>query len=1333
MSDDEAGRLHIPRSDALMALRNAIATQSLLLTGEPGCGKSGLLHSLANELERENCPLLFLRAEQLVENDAQQRATLRGLEHPLVEVLKNGFSESGIVIIDALDAVRDPNGDANIRRLLVAVKQLAPWRLLASIREFDLKHSDELRKAFRGEGVADFSSPDFKGVAHFHLGCFSVAELDLLLERQPKLRAFIEGGRLSPKARTIHASPFYLGLAAELLRHGLAAARLGDWDSPGLLLQRAWEIRVTKGCGSGVREATLRTICESMRKQRRLGISKATLKLDAAQLDAVGQLRQQGLLTSPRLCFGVRVADDDIEFVHHLWHDFAIAAVLIPSSVEELCTFLEADPRIPVFYRQSCLFALERLWDLDDSRQEFWQVAFRMKESPRLHTLSRILAPLLAVRRVEKVDDLVPLLDAIARSGEAQSVPGWVLQHLVLALRESDSVMPLWCEVADHLARQNKVQGQVEFALAHILDALPPASENEGPALLLSFNVACALLRAHVDKPVDQGWKWGYRIALTSLAHSSAVAPAECEELLGSLLAEERLATYPTDDLLILVDKLPEFRLTAPFRDQLLVRLCTQAFLRVPPSGMQTNGSQILSLSFQRADGWTALQDSLSESLPRCPALGAAALLECTCIVAQSLRWRPSEPPVIVGSFGIPPTSLVQDCAHVANEEAHDKLLKHFERTLEDQAASNNVTWLTELLSALFSRQTPTVVWCAVLRSGAKQLSLGTRLVAIFDCDASLAHLDYCTAGVELFVSLHQANVDRVRLESALLRLANSGRERPSWAWLENDAAVDRVLERLDGGTLELPATIELHKLRQPDRGRSALQSGQVVTPGFHSQTAEQRLRSIGIALETPADWALAELLDRLLEANRALEANRDTQHVDHGWELVRQDVSLLQQPPHRGTKLTEHVWSYIFAVSASIADHATWPASDERWEEMQQLFLRAANAAAPASDRDSDRPLPSGWGWPSPRLHAATGLLRLIECRGREDAAAAKALDTLVTDPARVVRRELSRHVWKLWYGDQPRLWHLLMCLAQKERSLDVLEALVSALDRLWGCDPEKVFAALDVTAARPEVIAAPTHELHTKLAKSLLFQWLRAGDVELEKRVEALIELCDTVRGTGLVPLLQTARFEGWLTHSPNEQRARTWCFFGRVLASAQRKLEPLRQLHSDAATGDETIRAEKCLRLIDAVASELYFASGAVDSQNGAAPPPAQLTRFWLESRTLFTALSTESQPHTTHRVVKALAFLMPCAPAESFVLATTAVRSSVPAGLARESLAERDVVALVERAFADHRTIFQTNEHFADACLEGLLAVLDAFVEEGWPSARRLTYRLEEIWR
>jgi hypothetical protein len=208
----------------------------------------------------------------------------------------------------------------------------------------------------------------------------------------------------------------------------------------------------------------------------------------------------------------------------------------------------------------------------------------------------------------------------------------------------------------------------------------------------------------------------------------------------------------------------------------------------------------------------------------------------------------------------------------------------------------------------------------------------------------------------------------------------------------------------------------------------------------------------------------------------------------------------------------------------------------------------------------------------------------------------------------------------------------------------------------------------------------------------------------------------------------------------------RVRTWEFFSDLLAAAQTKLrrqrEELRQLDARGqreakALKPPTDSLDRAALLVDTIAMQLYFASGAFERMNqkaGRRLTSAELQRFWQDAQPLFKALATEPHPHTAHLLVQTLCHLLPCAPREIFPLAAKSIlRSSKEAAFQFEPLAVGDVVKLIQRTLADHREIFRSEAGQESECLKALLEVLDRFVEAGWAEARQLTHRLEEINR
>jgi hypothetical protein len=160
-SDDERSRLRkhtclplgegIPvQRDCLEPLLDAVAGGNLLVTGEPGAGKTGVLLSLAERLAREPGPLLFLSVERFSGFTLRSnfRTELR-LDHDPVEVLAAWpAAEPGVLIIDALDASRGGPSEPVIAAFIAdAVEKVgARWSIVASIRTFDLRNGQRFRE-----------------------------------------------------------------------------------------------------------------------------------------------------------------------------------------------------------------------------------------------------------------------------------------------------------------------------------------------------------------------------------------------------------------------------------------------------------------------------------------------------------------------------------------------------------------------------------------------------------------------------------------------------------------------------------------------------------------------------------------------------------------------------------------------------------------------------------------------------------------------------------------------------------------------------------------------------------------------------------------------------------------------------------------------------------------------------------------------------------------------------------------------------------------------------------------------------------------------------------
>lgn len=124
-------------------------------------------------------------------------------------------------------------------------------------------------------------------------------------------------------------------------------------------------------------------------------------------------------------------------------------------------------------------------------------------------------------------------------------------------------------------------------------------------------------------------------------------------------------------------------------------------------------------------------------------------------------------------------------------------------------------------------------------------------------------------------------------------------------------------------------------------------------------------------------------------------------------------------------------------------------------------------------------------------------------------------------------------------------------------------------------------------------------------------------------------------------------------------------------------------------------------------------------------GVSPQPK---RFYQEAHAILDGLAGAAFLNVTHHLLQTLEHFIPVDPRDVFLRIHRVIMGGQQAGYQSDPAADL-VVRIVERYLAEYRTIFQ---EYAD-CRRDLIEMLDVFVKVGWPNARRLLYRLEDIFR
>jgi hypothetical protein len=503
-------KITIQRSSTL-ELRAAAELGSLLVTGEPGLGKSGALHDLAAALQNDGHDVFVVAADRVESTNVTALNSELGLEHSLLEVIENWHGDGpAFLITDALDAARSEFGMRMLRELIQAVlRQKGRWRVVASIRKFDLRYNSDLRSLFSTQPLRQFQDPELPGTRVFLVPRLSYEEIAELKGQSAPMAQLLDAIETGPnqEMRELIRIPFNLRLLGELIGEGLGLDEITPIKTQLELLDRYWQARVIRADHKGdSRETVLRHAATRMVENRALRVARVDLALDTNAGPILDDLLSSSLIQEHQ----ISLSQPDrytLTFPHHLLFDYAVARLLFRGDPARLVQQIAADPERVVAFRPSLALHFRHEWEIDKvKRSRFWELVFRFGEAADIPLIGKIIGPTEAVEFFQRIEDFEPLLEKLGEEQRQQSVGDsakTAVRHLVNALAArrlpSERLVGLkaqpWCQLAVALS------GYVELLappLGHLLDLISNYSEALTPEQSSLVNLAARRLLAHL-------------------------------------------------------------------------------------------------------------------------------------------------------------------------------------------------------------------------------------------------------------------------------------------------------------------------------------------------------------------------------------------------------------------------------------------------------------------------------------------------------------------------------------------------------------------------------------------------------------------------------------------------------------------------------------------------------------------------------------------------------------------------------------------------------------------------------------------------------------------
>ena len=1326
----------------ISAAQTAADEGHLLIVGVPGAGKSGAVHDLADALIAAKRDVVLCAVDQL---EAASLGALRAelnLAHEVAEVL-NAWpgSTPAFLIIDALDAARSNQSiDTLIALINAVISTNSRWRVVASVRKFDLRYNTQLRHLFRGQPSIYFRDPEFWQIHHINIPELSDEEVAQVTGQSAEIGHLI--AEAPPALADLLRIPFNLRLLADLVGAGINTAELRPIRTQPELLDLYWTERIIRHDHQGdARETLLRRTTDAMVSQRSLRVARSTVMANEATASAtLHDLLSTQVLSEWQRLPGGAPQRETLTFPHHVLYDYAVARLYLPSDAVSIVSKLEDEPDLLIAIRPSIVIYGQRLWLRD--QPAVWELAFAILASLRIPEVGKLLIPSVVAQCARSGAELRRLVEQLGSVNTAEKEQGLAaLRYLLATLLTTASTTERF-SAAPWTELLVAVTATLTLDLAYNVRPLSWWLAEHYSALTLTEQAHLGIVaRRILCFVLDANDSNLLHPAITMAVRTARSAPDESVAILRACITPERLAREGYISMPALARVIPLLFPIAPAFVREVYVACFE-HRETNTDATCIGDSQVLPMRSNKRQDYNGALWSLGENFTaflQASATNAVSALVTIIDDHVTVEHRTSREEVNLPvnlehctSSLRPDGSVIWDNSGIGPDDAPLKLLGAFESTL---LSTEHAPPSTRLVDEITAHPLSAVVWRRLLRAAThKPSSLGVRIRALAWDHTILTARDTTQPAGEcirvLFPLLSAA--ERERVESAIMAIPGNAASNVGFAERQRD----RLLGCIDPGQLVTTdavrhrATLDQAKGPPPNPPEFRITFGALpLDPLLH-------LRDEGVeieATETQTMLALLEPVGRFASEHLHNVPNDDQITAFLPALAVVAKALAAAVPP---ASLENHLLGDMAEAASRALTSDTY-----RWDEtdlsmIRTFLLRAINLPAESTDEERERQFAKspGWGMPNARVSAAGGLLLLGRQASVMDTELVDRISALVADTDVIVRYQAAVHLNCVSLTAPALVWAALEDIFQHEGNQSVLNAALNPLRIIGQTDLAKVASLVEGLFERTFDRQDEHEKVYINCAKILM-------DLALwreEKRGLAFVErlIASPCQYHHVLRHIAFNLAMGLCSEQPGIA-AKAFRYLDRMLDGflvASRTIEtdqgtlqnPWPQEVQDVYTG--------LLNGVDQIALRLCIDAGAhghglANDETVDPVVDARRCAFYPQARPLLEKLAAVGHPHTAQYTMELLAFLSPVDPSGILLLVAALIRVAATRGYQYDQLAGPLVVGYVERFLAENRTVLRERPE----CNRALVDILDVFVRVGWPSAHRLVYRLDEIYR
>ncbi len=1343
--------LKVDRLAVTELIRVAKQTSSLVV-GQAGAGKSGATYDTGRRLQEQGYDVICFAVDRLDFTNLSQVQAELGLKHSLTDVIRawdgNG---KGIILIDALDAARGAAAGEVILALIQELKNGSRWNVVASVRKWDLRYNPDLRATFRPTAAnhvaAEVTDPEFYDVTHVNVPVFSLEELDEICSRSTPLQTLKESA--STDMIALLRVPFNLRLAAELLDSGMEPAEFSPLRDQVGLLEAYWKRRVAVVPDGDSREQVLRLCLSDMVAHRRLRTSRAKA-LEGGGTEPLQQLLSSNVLSEWQASSASSPSRQLLAFAHNVLFDFGAAELYLPHEPDDFLALMAAQPDLALLLRPSLHMRFQRLWMTDKAL--FWDLTFQLCANESLPALLQS-CPLGIVTQNAKTSDDVEMLAEQLRRAPADQTPGAAraYRHLVgvLVAGASDNQPDLGVDAGPWLGLASDALVPVDASQAvDVQSWLDSALQKWGTQTLDQMNRLGTLARIVLDRvwsAENRNSPWA-KAAIKNVVITFGSDTEASATLLRRAFEIEHLMQHGHEELTPIARETARL---ANLNPEFVRDLYVAAFGWQETSNDQTslNQSRLIGFLSNRAQDYKHARWELAQRYGRfleaAPSAATQALFSIVEGECRTKHRNTSEvAPFTVAGIA---TGIRDDHSHIwdtgygMDENAHailNQFFQYLQECLEDSARAE---FTAALVRYLIASARDAVLWRRLLELAARFPVLAQQIHDAASAEPLLIASD-TERPMYLFIeALHPVSSqhERERIENAIMALGNLEEPRRR----RGEHYRDTYLAALkDAAIVAQQARARIDELRAALRLRTSAPMDPRAQGSAVAIDPEQFYEMCGISTEGPANQQLVDLLRPVREFCGNYSRNEAP-----GTEAALGVVPALNaleralrasEPSTTTDELVHTGYGYLVEAASKIARITELDAASELGMLVQRILDEGVTAHWPADGADAEH-YDGGWGSLPGRIEAAEGLFSLLANPNFDVEHILANLRILAQDRLPVVRFQVAWRLLLLHDHAPEAMWELIESLSS-DRSYRVRLEVVTALDRCARAVPDRALALMTKMLDEAETALGKPEEVRKHCIACLTCYYLWRDDSTAKATVDRIVEgIPATAHDAGRVfPTLRNAL---QYVEPANPERAlstreRAAKLFNEIIGKAVPPMRELiaKRLRREEPTQEERTQFDDLELLLVTCSNELYFASGAFQELRHGLPP--ELTT--PEQRELYPALAASwdllgeiGSPNLVHHLVQTLEMFVPVDPAGVFLLIGKAVLAGRLWSYHYEDQAVELVVRIIRTYIAEHRSIFERNPD----CLRVLRELLDLFITAGWPSARIVAYRVDEVFR